>query len=455
MMKKMNIISLSVMICGFLAGCSSGGGAGTGAEAGKSNPSQAPAKAAESQPPKAIEAPAEFIIFTASSTTPEDFDRWYAAGLKKKFPNTKFTQLQQGPTNVLKELVMSGAPMDFIEWGITNSNSLIELEMLADLDPLIKKHNYQLNRFDPAAIADIRNYSSKGELLTLPFAYQPFVLHYNKDIFDKFGIEYPKEGSTWDDLIVMARKLTKTVDGVNYRGLDAGLNVNRMQMQLSLPLVDAKEQKSLVSTVPGWVKMFQTYEQIYGIPGNIEANKQLGNSTNLFVANKTLAMFPHLLSIDSKAFSDAIKGGLRMGVTTYPVFKEAPTISTGFFGQGLYIPKKSRYPDFAFQVMEYLTSDEIQMEMGRLGKATALVNPKVQSSLLEGNPIAKDIGLDVSLVYKLKLAPPFARTEWDGKALTIITSSLNKLISNQADVNTAIRGADEEINKMILANPKK
>jgi hypothetical protein len=57
-------------------------------------------------------------------------------------------------------------------------------------------------------------------------------------------------------------------------------------------------------------------------------------------------MFPHLISISNEVFSSAIKSGLRMGITSFPVFKEAPGISTGFFGQGLYIPKKSRYPDF-------------------------------------------------------------------------------------------------------------
>jgi multiple sugar transport system substrate-binding protein len=444
MRRKLAFICSSLLIGSSIAGCSS-----PNQTKGQDSP-PAPAAAA----PKPVEAPAEFVILLPESTLPEDFQKSYVEVLSKKFPNTKFTSVSLKGTN-LTNIVTAGTPFDMIEWGITNSQGLIDLDVPMDLDPLVKKYNFQLNRIDASAITSIRSYSTKNELILLPTEYQPFVLNYNKDIFDKFGIAYPKEGNTWDDLIALAKTLTRTDGGVKYRGLDAGLNINRMQLQLSLPYVDAKTEKSLIASTAGWAKMFKTYEDIYTIPGNINDNKKLGNGTNVFLKDRNLAMYPHLISIATETFASAIKDGLKMGITTYPVFKDLPGISTGFFGQGLYIPKKSRYPDFAFQVMDYMMSDEVQMQRGREGKPTALVSTKVQGALFEGNAIAKDIGLNTSLVYKNKNAGPYGRTPWDSNGQTIVTNALNRVIAKETDINTAIRQADEELNKAILANPKK
>lgn len=444
---RKTVACLSLLLCGTFAACSTTNNSGDPA-----NPPSSSNPAASA--PKPVEAPSEFVILIPSSTLPEDFQKFYVETLSKKFPNTKFTPLSLTGTNITN-ILAAGTSFDLIEWGVTNSASLVELDIPMDLDPLVKKHNFQLNRIDPSAISSIRSYTSKGELITLPIDSQPFVLNYNKDIFDKFGVPYPKEGNTWDDLIALAKTLTRTEGGVAFRGLDAGLSANRMQMQLSLPFVDAKTEKSVILSNPGWAKMFKTYEDIYTIPGNINANKKLGNGTDLFVKDRILAMYPHLLGINGETFVSAIKSGLNMGITSFPVFKDAPGISTGFFAQGLYIPKKSRYPDFAFQVMDYMLSDEVQTERGKQGFPTSLVSAKVQGALFEGNEIARQIGLDVKLVYKNKSAGPYGRTQWDAKGLSIVVNALNKVVGKEADINTALREADEEMNKAVLADPKR
>jgi multiple sugar transport system substrate-binding protein len=242
----------------------------------------------------------------------------------------------------------------------------------------------KLKRFDPRALEEIRSYSPNGDLIALPFEYQPFVLYYNKDIFDKFGVSYPKLGSTWDDLIPLARKLTRMEDGIQYKGLNPGSNINRMQMQLSNPYVNPKTYKSLIISTPGWKKQFQTYLDIYSIPGNTP-----GDATSEFLERKVLAMFPHLVKgLSQTAWETAV----------------------------IYIPKSSKYPDFAFQVTEYLLSDEIQTLAVKDGRATALLNPQVQKVLMQDNTLAKEAGFDISMVTRIQLAGPYQRTEWDKKA---------------------------------------
>jgi multiple sugar transport system substrate-binding protein len=161
MRRKLAFICSSLLIGSSIAGCSS-----PNQTKGPDSP-PAPATAA----PKPVEAPAEFVILLPESTLPEDFQKSYVEVLSKKFPNTKFTSVSLKGTN-LTNIVTAGTPFDMIEWGITNSQGLIDLDVPMDLDPLVKKYNFQLNRIDASAITSIRSYSTKNELILLPTEYQ-------------------------------------------------------------------------------------------------------------------------------------------------------------------------------------------------------------------------------------------------------------------------------------------
>jgi len=46
--------------------------------------------------------------------------------------------------------------------------------------------------------------------------YNPLCLFYNKDVFDKYGVEYPTADWTWEDAIAAAKKMTVKDDKGNY-----------------------------------------------------------------------------------------------------------------------------------------------------------------------------------------------------------------------------------------------
>lgn len=48
-----------------------------------------------------------------------------------------------------------------------------------------------------------------GKYYAIPYRCSGSVMYYNKGMFDAAGLPYPQEGWNWDDLLVMARKLTK------------------------------------------------------------------------------------------------------------------------------------------------------------------------------------------------------------------------------------------------------
>jgi multiple sugar transport system substrate-binding protein len=53
----------------------------------------------------------------------------------------------------------------------------------------------------------------EGKQWLLPKDFTPLGVYYNKTVFDEYGVEYPQDGWTWQDLLEKAQALTKDVDG--------------------------------------------------------------------------------------------------------------------------------------------------------------------------------------------------------------------------------------------------
>ncbi|NGQ95863.1 sugar ABC transporter substrate-binding protein [Brevibacillus sp. SYP-B805] len=81
------------------------------------------------------------------------------------------------------------------------------------LDEYIKADNVDVNQyFQP--IADLRGKGTDGKRYGLPRDISMIALVYNKDLFDKYGVAYPKDGWTLDDFRETAKKLTHKEDKV-------------------------------------------------------------------------------------------------------------------------------------------------------------------------------------------------------------------------------------------------
>ncbi|MBD2860580.1 ABC transporter substrate-binding protein [Paenibacillus oceani] len=159
------------------------------------------------------------------------------------------------PPCTIEELLAAGDVPDIIWEGLTNIHLLTPLKVPTDLQSLAKKHGFDFNKFDTKLVDSIKSYSDQGQIYYLPYNTLAFALMYNKDIFDKFGVPYPKDNMTWDEAIELGKKLTRTEAGVNYIGLRPPGALNRLQMQMGVPYVDAKTHKATIAT-DGWKSLF-------------------------------------------------------------------------------------------------------------------------------------------------------------------------------------------------------
>lgn len=71
----------------------------------------------------------------------------------------------------------------------------------------------------------------QGKLMCIPQNLSSLVVYYNKALFNRAGISYPKDGWTWDDFVATARALTRDTDGdgkTDQYGLGTEVSVFRM-----------------------------------------------------------------------------------------------------------------------------------------------------------------------------------------------------------------------------------
>ncbi|CAG7614915.1 hypothetical protein PAESOLCIP111_01760 [Paenibacillus solanacearum] len=391
--------------------------------------------------------PVTVTLYARTLLLDDDFDKYIKQPLSKKFPNVTIQKVDSEKGKTIQDLLTAGQIPDLIWEGLTNMQTLNDLKLPVDLEPLAKKHGFDLSRLDPTLVKSIRSYSDKNQLLYLPFRAFSFGLHYNKDIFDKFGVEYPKDNMTWDQAVELAKKVTGTRDGVEFRGLHSGISINRIQTQMSLPYVDPKTEKPVLLSNDRWQTLFRTYKDIYGIPGNYPKGASFGDGRKAFLETRNLAMFPHLLLIGDADFAESVKKGLNWGVTTFPSMKDKPGVGPGVFSDGFIIPEGGKNQDLVFQLVAHLLSDEVQGEAAKLGNPPAVVNPEVRKKLYENNPLAK--GVNLTPIFNMKYADPYGRTAYDSKVQSLVQKQLEQYFTDKADLNTALRVAEEQMIKTI------
>ncbi|CAG7654820.1 ABC transporter substrate-binding protein [Paenibacillus allorhizosphaerae] len=395
------------------------------------------------EPEKVKEKPLEPVTLkfyqSGAYLSDQDFKDLLAEPVKKKYPHITVENVLT--KNDLPQLVAAGEPADFfITWN-GGLSYYKDLNAYFDLSPLAKQHNFDLNRFDPGTLNAIKAVSDKGELYALPYAINLNALYYNKDIFDKFGVSYPKDGMTWENAIELAKLVSRTDGGNKYRGLEID-SWQRVAFPLSLVPVDAKTNKATVNNEQ-FKRAFETAKQMFSVPGNDYINSSSA-AWDRFIKDKNVAMTATVnLFLRFKDTPD-----LKWDVAQFPSYSDKPN-TYGMYDLHVMIPlKSSKSRDDQMRVMEVLFSDEVQTALVR---KTARVSPMKDPKYAEnfGADVAVMKGKNVAGIFKSKPAPAPEFSIHYTKAASLVTGEYDKYLKGGQDVNTALRIAEEKITQYI------
>jgi multiple sugar transport system substrate-binding protein len=446
-MTKRSLIMLTVLllVCGMMAACGDGSDNAGGNSSGKEQAAPAAPGADNSgktAAPQVSKDPVEILVYSNFPETADDFDDVFVKPVKAKYPNITLkltTKVSGHPT--ITEQVAAGQVPDIMIGTVLNLFEFQQLGLFSDMTPEIKKFNFDMNRIDPAIIQETKTYSDKGELYGIPYEANFTALYYNKDLFDKFAVAYPKDGMMWDDVVELTKKVTRNADGVQYRGLEPE-NVTRMASPLGFGFIDPKTNKPLIQS---WKPAYDLLQRIITIPGNAPP-KVIQFDKDSFFKDKIVSMIA-----TTNVFNRFADANMNWDVVTYPQYPDHKGTFGVAGGRPLMISSKSKHRDQAFQVIETVMSDEIQIMRNKTGKVTTLASENVLKTFAADLPYAK--GKNIKAVYALK---PGWRvlSEYDDLANPIVFKHSVDMYSGK-DINTVIRETEEDITKAIQTEGKR
>jgi multiple sugar transport system substrate-binding protein len=368
--------------------------------------------------------------------------------VKKKYPNITLDIVPTGKGSQLGDLIAAGTIPDMYTGYTGQMAGLNEMEVFSDITPLAKKMNVDLGRFEPVILDSIRASGKNNELYGLPFNVQLNATYYNRDIFDKFGVPYPKDGMTWDDTIELAKKVTRSDGGVQYRGLDQE-SFARIFYPRSLNMVDPKTNTAHVNNEE-WKKVLELGKKIMSIPGNMRKSSE--NAINQFEKTRTLAMMTTINRISNMI--EAGKTGLNWDVAQFPSYNDLPNQYGMVDPWIMFILKTSKHPEAAMEVLDVMTSKEVQLQMAKdTAKMSPLKDPELKKALGANIPELKDKHLQSIFKSHPGKNPSFSK--FYGPAQKAIRGNMWDYIQGKKDINTALRDAQEEITKLINASEGK
>jgi multiple sugar transport system substrate-binding protein len=400
--------------------------------------------------PKESIPPKEIVISGFASEIMQDI-------VTKHFPQYHFTFYKNSGEGAPKKLVETGSPIDIYYESIgqyTAPGYALSLGLQYDMKDLVKKHNIDLKRFDDTAIQGMQDI---GGLYGIPLNLSPYVLYYNKDVFDKFGVSYPKDGMTWDQTSELAKKLNRVEDNVQYVGFVTDYSHPENSNQLSIPYVDPKTGKASIGSADWqskWKVIFQSYFLNFtsdtGYQNYLKTkNPFLKGPEEPFEKDLNVGMMLWFASIWNN--NPEVFTKMNWDMVAMPTLTDAPRLGPQPYSSYLGVASISKNMDDAMIIIKYLVSDEVQMQLSKEGIVSALKSDAVNKVYGQNSPIK---GKNLQAIFYNKYAPQAKVTLYDQVVQRGMNADLDKLIRQQIDMNTYINIAEEKANKAIEAAKK-
>ncbi|NMO94613.1 ABC transporter substrate-binding protein [Paenibacillus lemnae] len=450
-MKKMGLLSfVIVLVFALLTGCTGSGSApadGGKAAEGNNNTKSDPApgnSGGEAAATDTIDEPVTIVITNGGGSSNEQNDATFGNAIREKFPNVTIEYKGVTSERRIEHLILDGENIDLFVQSIGGFFNTVPVnDFQYDLTELVEKYDVDLSRIDPSMI-DSMKANANGELWGVPFQNTNLVIYYNKDIFDKFGVDYPTNGMTWEEMYDLAKQFNQTRDGADYVGLALSGHHHIKLNNFGLSYVDPETQLSTYDDEK-WKSVFDvlyTPAQDPGYRAFMAKKENLVADSQDFYDGKAAMLGSIQHHTGNPNFQRA---DFNWDMVSYPTYKENPGVGSQAYPTYLAIPSFAKNKDAAMKIIKYLISDEFQMEASKAGVMPVLSNPEVQK--VYGT--AEYQGKNLEAAFFNEFAPVMYKTIYDNDVEKASTQFITDLALGNMDINTALRQAKEQGDKKI------
>ena len=154
----------------------------------------------------------------------EEFVRSIVEMYQKEHPNVKVDievyNSEEYNQKLITQLAGGDIPDIMKNWG-GNVAALAAAGLTLDLGPYLRSGDFAITDKDiHPVMLDVVTIQS-GEIMFIPKEASGYCYYYNKDMFDEAGLDYPTNDWTYDDMVEMAKTLTKKTEGAMQYGFVA------------------------------------------------------------------------------------------------------------------------------------------------------------------------------------------------------------------------------------------
>lgn len=279
------------------------------------------------------------------------FDDRYASLLALEYPNLQYAIVPI--SDILKRKITIS------EWAENNDVDLIYLPskqfrqalndgLLQTLDNYIVRDSFPLENMVPSVVDLTKQYGS-GKLYGLPPTFYGSALVYNQQLFDQYGVDYPTEQMTWEDIILLANQFPKGLSlpypSAAHWLIDIGQTEN-------LHAYDERT-KQITLNNPSWTRILELVKEPLQ-RGNIAFNDI--NKKSFISENYAMAV----VNYEDVNGLEQQGSELKWKLVTMPVSPTSPQSSHQVSLGGLWsIPSTSSQADAAWGLIQFFMSDKV------------------------------------------------------------------------------------------------
>ncbi|GGG09931.1 ABC transporter substrate-binding protein [Paenibacillus abyssi] len=176
-------------------------------------------------------------------------------------------QKQPDPYEEMQKMLTGTNPVDVVVVEYNMLRRLVQDNLLKELDPLIQQDEFDISDYVPTVIDGIKS-AGDNKIYALTPTFTSSALYYNKKIFQDAGLQPPTDNMQWEDVMNVARQLSKGEGNERTYGLmlnrwsgDGFYEIQNYAAPLQLKIFDDKGEKMLVNS-DQWKKV---WEQVAGL----------------------------------------------------------------------------------------------------------------------------------------------------------------------------------------------
>ncbi|MCC3358941.1 ABC transporter substrate-binding protein [Bacillus sp. REN16] len=297
------------------------------------------------------------------ANTPEEKQAWenLANKVTEEYPNIEVKVQTVGWADYWTKLptnFASNKEADIISVHYSRAqgfaSSFLPLDDFIKNDPNIKIEDFNEHI--------LNSFKYKEQQVGLPYDFGPFVVYYNKDLFDKYQIPYPEAGWSWEEFVETARKLSQNQD----KGFVVSSYIDHF-----IPFIFSNggshldENGNYDLTNPKFVEIIQRLSDIVVdgyAPPLVATDNPLWDQEQWLRGN--IGMF-----VNGPWAMGGLSNNANFDFDIVPIPEGKDGSVTAIVGSGFSISKGTKFPEEAFKALTVLTSEDSLIELAELGRA--------------------------------------------------------------------------------------